>query len=231
MITEHVSIVICPLFVLFHSLFFSFIQRKVKDSLPLFRQFFSSAFSLTYVSLAAMKLPPDVLRWLTFCVPPTAPHLRLVITHFFAPCLHRALLTGLTSNPHINDLHLDISSCEVSRTVVHGIHLKDCVLIDVTRRELGLSQISIFSTSKTVVEEVCLNSVGKMRRTILMLDSGLCLCLCVCFFLSSAEICRSCCNPGTFPQSLIYRHAGYLRQRYVGTVLHLLTLWLYARDF
>lgn len=53
-----------------------------------------------------------------------------------------------------------------------------------------------------------------------MLDSGLS--LCGFFFLFSAEICRSCCNPGTFPQSLIYRHAGYLRQRYVGTVLHLL---------
>ncbi|KAM7410361.1 hypothetical protein PAMA_001685 [Pampus argenteus] len=48
--------------------------------------FFSSAFSLTHVSLASMKLPPDVLR---------------------------AVLTGLTSNPHINDLHLDISGCEL----------------------------------------------------------------------------------------------------------------------
>lgn len=134
MITVHVSIVICPLFVLVHSLFFSFIQRKVKDSLPLFRQFFSSAFSLTYVSLAAMKLPPDVLRCLTFSAPPTAPRLRLVITHFFTSCLHRALLTGLTSNPHINDLHLDISSCEVSSTDVHGI-ISDHVLIYVTRRE------------------------------------------------------------------------------------------------
>ncbi|XP_060884616.1 capping protein, Arp2/3 and myosin-I linker protein 3-like isoform X1 [Labrus mixtus] len=64
----------------------SFSHRKVKDTLPLFRQFFSSAFSLSYVSLASMKLPPDVLR---------------------------ALLTGLTSNPHINDLHLDISGCEL----------------------------------------------------------------------------------------------------------------------
>ncbi|CAJ1060013.1 capping protein%2C Arp2/3 and myosin-I linker protein 3-like isoform X2 [Xyrichtys novacula] len=64
----------------------SFSHRKVRDTLPLFRQFFSSAFSLTYVSLASMKLPPDVLR---------------------------ALLTGLTSNPHINDLHLDISGCEL----------------------------------------------------------------------------------------------------------------------
>ncbi|KAK5907277.1 hypothetical protein CesoFtcFv8_005145 [Champsocephalus esox] len=64
----------------------SFSHRKVKDTLPLLSQFFSSAFSLTYVSMASMKLPPDVLR---------------------------ALLTGLTSNPHINDLHLDISGCEL----------------------------------------------------------------------------------------------------------------------
>eukprot|EP00064_Thunnus_orientalis_P005009 superscaffoldBa00000475_g5022 len=41
----------------------SFSHRKVKDTLPLFRQFFSSAFSLTHVSLASMKLPPDVLRY------------------------------------------------------------------------------------------------------------------------------------------------------------------------
>ncbi|XP_017284323.1 capping protein, Arp2/3 and myosin-I linker protein 3 isoform X2 [Kryptolebias marmoratus] len=64
----------------------TFSHRKVKDTLPLFRQFFSSAFSLTHVSLASMKLPPDVLR---------------------------AVLTGLTSNPHITDLHLDISGCEL----------------------------------------------------------------------------------------------------------------------
>ncbi|XP_077463787.1 capping protein, Arp2/3 and myosin-I linker protein 3-like isoform X1 [Stigmatopora argus] len=64
----------------------SFSHRKGKDTLPLFRQFFSSAFSLTHVSLAAMKLPPEVLR---------------------------ALLAGLISNPHINDLHLDISGCEL----------------------------------------------------------------------------------------------------------------------
>ncbi|XP_053708449.1 capping protein, Arp2/3 and myosin-I linker protein 3-like isoform X2 [Synchiropus splendidus] len=64
----------------------SFSHRKVKDTLPLFRQFFSSAFSLTHVNLSSMKLPPDVLR---------------------------ALLSGLTVNPHINDLHLDISGCEL----------------------------------------------------------------------------------------------------------------------
>ncbi len=33
---------------------------------------------------------------------------------FCTSSLPRALLTGLTSNPHINDLHLDISGCEVS---------------------------------------------------------------------------------------------------------------------
>ncbi|XP_066533913.1 capping protein, Arp2/3 and myosin-I linker protein 3-like isoform X3 [Hoplias malabaricus] len=64
----------------------SFSHRKVKESLPLFRQFFSSAFSLTHVSLASMKLPPEALR---------------------------NLFLGLTNNPHINDLHLDISGCEL----------------------------------------------------------------------------------------------------------------------
>lgn len=44
----------------FSSLPFS---RKARDSLPTFRQFFSSAFSLTHVSLASMKVPPDSLRW------------------------------------------------------------------------------------------------------------------------------------------------------------------------
>ncbi|XP_028856749.1 capping protein, Arp2/3 and myosin-I linker protein 3-like [Denticeps clupeoides] len=64
----------------------SFSHRKVKETLPLFHQFFSSAFSLTHVSMGSMKLPPDALR---------------------------ALLLGLTSNPHINDMHLDISGCEL----------------------------------------------------------------------------------------------------------------------
>ncbi|XP_030228548.1 capping protein, Arp2/3 and myosin-I linker protein 3 isoform X4 [Gadus morhua] len=59
---------------------------SVKDTLPLFHQFINSAFSLTHVSLASMKLPPDVLR---------------------------SLLTGLVTNPHINELHLDLSGCEL----------------------------------------------------------------------------------------------------------------------
>ncbi|XP_057190367.1 capping protein, Arp2/3 and myosin-I linker protein 3 isoform X2 [Triplophysa rosa] len=64
----------------------SFSHRKVRETLPSFRQFFSSAFSLTHISLASMKMPPDVLR---------------------------ALFLGLSSNPHITDLNLDISGCEL----------------------------------------------------------------------------------------------------------------------
>ncbi|XP_013978498.1 capping protein, Arp2/3 and myosin-I linker protein 3 isoform X1 [Salmo salar] len=64
----------------------TFSHRKVKETLPLFCQFFSSAFSLTHVSLASMKLPPEALR---------------------------SLFIGLTTNPHVNDLHLDISGCEL----------------------------------------------------------------------------------------------------------------------
>nr|XP_055059079.1 capping protein, Arp2/3 and myosin-I linker protein 3 isoform X2 [Misgurnus anguillicaudatus] len=64
----------------------SFSHRKVRETIPLFRQFFSSAFSLTHISLASMKMPPDVLR---------------------------ALFLGLSSNPHITDLNLDISGCEL----------------------------------------------------------------------------------------------------------------------
>ena len=41
------------------------------------------------------------------------------LTGSYALCLHRALLTGLTSNPHINDLHLDISGCEVRVPHLH----------------------------------------------------------------------------------------------------------------
>uniref|UniRef100_A0A8C1NBS5 Capping protein regulator and myosin 1 linker 3 n=1 Tax=Cyprinus carpio TaxID=7962 RepID=A0A8C1NBS5_CYPCA len=63
----------------------SFSHRKVRETLPSFRQFFSSAFSLTHISLASMKMPPDVLR---------------------------ALFFGLSSNPHITDLHLDISGLD-----------------------------------------------------------------------------------------------------------------------
>ncbi|XP_060729891.1 capping protein, Arp2/3 and myosin-I linker protein 3 isoform X1 [Tachysurus vachellii] len=64
----------------------SFSHRKVKETLTTFRQFFTSVFSLSHLSMASMKMPPDVLR---------------------------ALFLGLSSNPHISDLHLDISGCEL----------------------------------------------------------------------------------------------------------------------
>ncbi|MFT7800129.1 capping protein, Arp2/3 and myosin-I linker protein 3 [Arapaima gigas] len=64
----------------------SFSHKKMRETMPLFRQFFSSAFSLSHVSLAGIKLPADALR---------------------------TLFVGLSSNPHINDLHLDISGCEL----------------------------------------------------------------------------------------------------------------------
>ncbi|XP_058251760.1 capping protein, Arp2/3 and myosin-I linker protein 3 [Hemibagrus wyckioides] len=64
----------------------SFSHRKAKETLPTFRQFFTSAFSLSHLSMASMKMPPDVLR---------------------------ALFLGLSSNPHISDLYLDISGCEL----------------------------------------------------------------------------------------------------------------------
>ncbi|XP_061095070.1 LOW QUALITY PROTEIN: capping protein, Arp2/3 and myosin-I linker protein 3-like [Conger conger] len=76
----------------------AFSHKKMKETLPLFRQFFSSAFSLTHISLASMKLPPDALR---------------------------ALFLGLCSNPHINELHLDISGCEL-RAAGAGV-LEDCL--------------------------------------------------------------------------------------------------------
>lgn len=76
------SAAFCFLFTLSSLFFLGLICRKVKDTLPLFRQFFSSAFSLTYVSLASMKLPPDVLRCFLFFAPfhlsyNVAPKLRL----------------------------------------------------------------------------------------------------------------------------------------------------------
>ncbi|XP_048867473.1 capping protein, Arp2/3 and myosin-I linker protein 3 isoform X2 [Brienomyrus brachyistius] len=64
----------------------SFSHKKIRETLPVFRQFFSSAFSLTHVSLASVKLPADALR---------------------------TLFIGLSLNPHITDLHLDISGCEL----------------------------------------------------------------------------------------------------------------------
>lgn len=42
----------------------------------------------------------------------------------FVHChFHRALFLGLSSNPHITDLHLDISSCEVPHPPIVDLNL------------------------------------------------------------------------------------------------------------
>lgn len=64
----------------------AFSHKKGKDALPSFRQFFSSTFSLAHVSLSGIKLPLDALR---------------------------ALFYGLSTNTHVSDLHLDLSSCDL----------------------------------------------------------------------------------------------------------------------
>uniref|UniRef100_A0A8C4PMQ1 Capping protein regulator and myosin 1 linker 3 n=1 Tax=Equus asinus asinus TaxID=83772 RepID=A0A8C4PMQ1_EQUAS len=62
-------------------------HRKGREAPPAFKQFFSSAYTLSHVNLSATRLPLEALR---------------------------ALLQGLSLNSHLSDLHLDVSSCEVS---------------------------------------------------------------------------------------------------------------------
>ncbi|PWA17413.1 hypothetical protein CCH79_00011410 [Gambusia affinis] len=100
----------------------SFSHRRGRDSLPTFRQFFSSAFSLTYVSLASMKVPPDSLR---------------------------ALFLGLSNNPHISDLHLDISSCEVSSAGPPCLHKPPVML-----RSAFCSSPQLRSAGAAVIQEL-----------------------------------------------------------------------------
>ncbi|XP_043914110.1 capping protein, Arp2/3 and myosin-I linker protein 3 [Protopterus annectens] len=70
----------------------AFSHKKVKDILPSFKQFFSSAFSLNYINLSGIKLPVDALK---------------------------ALLQGLSLNPHIADANLDLSCCELKSAGAH----------------------------------------------------------------------------------------------------------------
>ncbi|XP_053080269.1 capping protein, Arp2/3 and myosin-I linker protein 3 isoform X2 [Acinonyx jubatus] len=60
--------------------------RKGREAPPAFKQFFSSAYTLSHVNLSATRLPLEALR---------------------------ALLQGLSLNSHLSDLHLDLSSCEL----------------------------------------------------------------------------------------------------------------------
>ncbi|KAH1182320.1 hypothetical protein KIL84_010074 [Mauremys mutica] len=64
----------------------SFSHRKAKDSQLSFKQFFSSAYALNYVSLSGTKMPLDALR---------------------------SLFQGLSANTHLSDVHLDLSGCEL----------------------------------------------------------------------------------------------------------------------
>ncbi|XP_059564393.1 capping protein, Arp2/3 and myosin-I linker protein 3 isoform X9 [Myotis daubentonii] len=61
-------------------------HRKGREAPPAFKQFFSSAYTLSHVNLSATKLPLEALR---------------------------ALLQGLSLNSHLSDLHLDLSGCEL----------------------------------------------------------------------------------------------------------------------
>uniref|UniRef100_A0A8C4LVE4 Capping protein, Arp2/3 and myosin-I linker protein 3 n=1 Tax=Equus asinus asinus TaxID=83772 RepID=A0A8C4LVE4_EQUAS len=61
-------------------------HRKGREAPPAFKQFFSSAYTLSHVNLSATRLPLEALR---------------------------ALLQGLSLNSHLSDLHLDVSSCEL----------------------------------------------------------------------------------------------------------------------
>ncbi|XP_037064416.1 capping protein, Arp2/3 and myosin-I linker protein 3 isoform X10 [Peromyscus leucopus] len=61
-------------------------HRKGREASPAFKQFFSSAYTLSHVNLSATRLPLEALR---------------------------ALLQGLSLNSHLSDLHLDLSSCEL----------------------------------------------------------------------------------------------------------------------
>ncbi|XP_055472027.1 capping protein, Arp2/3 and myosin-I linker protein 3 isoform X14 [Psammomys obesus] len=61
-------------------------HRKGREAPPAFKQFFSSAYTLSHVNLSATRLPLEALR---------------------------ALLQGLSFNSHLSDLHLDLSSCEL----------------------------------------------------------------------------------------------------------------------
>ncbi|KAK2495155.1 hypothetical protein MC885_010075, partial [Smutsia gigantea] len=61
-------------------------HRKSREAPAAFKQFFSSTYTLSHVSLSTTRLPLEALR---------------------------ALLQGLSLNSHLNDLHLDLSSCEL----------------------------------------------------------------------------------------------------------------------
>ncbi|XP_077325198.1 capping protein, Arp2/3 and myosin-I linker protein 3 isoform X2 [Lithobates pipiens] len=61
-------------------------HRRTPETLPSVEKFFGSSLSLSHISLSGTKVPPELLR---------------------------AMLQGLCSNTHLQDVHLDLSSCEL----------------------------------------------------------------------------------------------------------------------
>ncbi|XP_056382631.1 capping protein, Arp2/3 and myosin-I linker protein 3 isoform X2 [Hyla sarda] len=61
-------------------------HRRTPETLPSVEKFFGSSLSLSHVSLSGTKVPSELLR---------------------------AMLQGLCSNTHLQDVHLDLSSCEL----------------------------------------------------------------------------------------------------------------------
>ncbi|KAG9486953.1 hypothetical protein GDO78_007030 [Eleutherodactylus coqui] len=61
-------------------------HRRTPETLPSVEKFFGSSLSLSHVSLSGTKVPPELLR---------------------------TMLQGLCSNTHLQDVHIDLSSCEL----------------------------------------------------------------------------------------------------------------------
>ncbi|XP_053121176.1 capping protein, Arp2/3 and myosin-I linker protein 3 isoform X3 [Hemicordylus capensis] len=64
----------------------TFSNRKGKGLQPSLKQFFCSAYSLSYVNLSGIKMPVEALR---------------------------SLFQGLSANTHLSELHMDLSGCEL----------------------------------------------------------------------------------------------------------------------
>ncbi|XP_036211023.1 capping protein, Arp2/3 and myosin-I linker protein 3 isoform X1 [Myotis myotis] len=92
-------------------------HRKGREAPPAFKQFFSSAYTLSHVNLSATKLPLEALRsgGCRAGGASTGSHERRGERCKWAcwPSPHRALLQGLSLNSHLSDLHLDLSGCEL----------------------------------------------------------------------------------------------------------------------
>uniref|UniRef100_A0A667ZVQ0 Capping protein regulator and myosin 1 linker 3 n=1 Tax=Myripristis murdjan TaxID=586833 RepID=A0A667ZVQ0_9TELE len=142
----------------------SFSHRKVKDTLPLFRQFFSSAFSLTHVSLASMKLPPDLRSAGAAVIQELFPRVSSIGTldisdnGLDADLL--SVLPALSRHPSLKHLHLgknfNIKNRvldEVLQKLVQLIQEEECVL-----QSLSLSDSRLRSRGTVLVNALGSNT-------------------------------------------------------------------------